>query len=224
MLIKRLLLTSDREAMVAVLNDWMQCEGTQLDLVALARLAKLIRMQNGLHIGELSATLRDQCSITKDKHPLPGNSEALPYYRTDFGRYKTELCRPVEETGSCKYGLKCQFAHGSRELRTLQRHPKYKTELCRTFHTTGFCPYGPRCHFVHHDGIVSPPRPNEHESSSLHRKRLLTFEAYQLGINDAASSSRLASLAQLVTRIKINVSTGVGSSTREMCGRVRVSA
>lgn len=64
-------------------------------------------------------------------------------------RYKTELCRPYEESGSCKYGDKCQFAHGSHELRNLVRHPKYKTELCRTFHTIGFCPYGPRCHFIH---------------------------------------------------------------------------
>ncbi|XP_074111039.1 tis11 zinc finger protein [Cotesia typhae] len=64
-------------------------------------------------------------------------------------RYKTELCRPFEESGTCKYGDKCQFAHGYNELRNLTRHPKYKTELCRTFHTIGFCPYGPRCHFIH---------------------------------------------------------------------------
>jgi tristetraprolin len=64
-------------------------------------------------------------------------------------RYKTELCRPYEENGACKYGDKCQFAHGYSELRNLARHPKYKTELCRTFHTIGFCPYGPRCHFIH---------------------------------------------------------------------------
>ena len=64
-------------------------------------------------------------------------------------RYKTELCRTYEESGTCKYGSKCQFAHGMHELRNLSRHPKYKTELCRTFHTIGFCPYGPRCHFIH---------------------------------------------------------------------------
>ena len=66
-------------------------------------------------------------------------------------RYKTELCRPYEESGSCKYGDKCQFAHGMHELRNLSRHPKYKTELCRTFHTIGYCPYGPRCHFIHEE-------------------------------------------------------------------------
>ena len=66
-------------------------------------------------------------------------------------RYKTELCRPFEENGYCKYGDKCQFAHGGQEQRSLSRHPKYKTEPCRTFHTVGFCPYGPRCHFIHNE-------------------------------------------------------------------------
>ena len=64
-------------------------------------------------------------------------------------RYKTELCRPFLENGFCKYGDKCQFAHGEPDLRCLPRHPKYKTELCRTYHTRGFCPYGMRCHFIH---------------------------------------------------------------------------
>ncbi|XP_043919026.1 mRNA decay activator protein ZFP36L1-like [Protopterus annectens] len=64
-------------------------------------------------------------------------------------RYKTELCRTFEERGTCRYGEKCQFAHGQEELRGLSRHPKYKTELCRTYHTVGYCPYGTRCHFIH---------------------------------------------------------------------------
>lgn len=79
--------------------------------------------------------------------PVPTASVAATTVNTS--RYKTELCRPYEEFGMCKYGDKCQFAHGVAELRSLARHPKYKTELCRTYHTVGFCPYGPRCHFVH---------------------------------------------------------------------------
>jgi len=63
--------------------------------------------------------------------------------------YKTELCRSFEETGSCRYGAKCQFAHGKAELRPVMRHPKYKTEVCKTFHTIGTCPYGKRCRFIH---------------------------------------------------------------------------
>jgi hypothetical protein len=48
-----------------------------------------------------------------------------------LGLYKTELCRSWEEKGTCRYGGKCQFAHGEDELRKVARHPKYKTEICR---------------------------------------------------------------------------------------------
>jgi len=63
--------------------------------------------------------------------------------------YKTELCRSFEELGACRYGPKCQFAHGRSELRPVLRHPKYKTEICKTWQTTGTCPYGTRCRFIH---------------------------------------------------------------------------
>ncbi|EFN56478.1 hypothetical protein CHLNCDRAFT_15825, partial [Chlorella variabilis] len=63
--------------------------------------------------------------------------------------WQTELCRSWEETGSCRYGAKCQFAHGREELRPVLRHPKYKTEVCRTFAQSGTCPYGTRCRFIH---------------------------------------------------------------------------
>lgn len=63
--------------------------------------------------------------------------------------YKTEYCRSFEETGTCRYGMKCQFAHGNGELRHVTRHPKYKTEVCKTFHSIGTCPYGKRCRFIH---------------------------------------------------------------------------
>lgn len=86
-----------------------------------------------------------------------------------LGLYKTELCRSWEEKGTCRYGTKCQFAHGEDELRKVQRHPKvrhiflklslnleltifvaqYKTEICRTFWVSGSCPYGKRCCFIH---------------------------------------------------------------------------
>jgi len=63
--------------------------------------------------------------------------------------YKTELCRSFEETGHCRYGSKCQFAHSVSELRHVDRHPKYKTEMCKTFWELGTCPYGKRCCFIH---------------------------------------------------------------------------
>jgi len=63
--------------------------------------------------------------------------------------YKTELCQSWIGTGTCRYGIKCQYAHGKEEIRAVIRHPKYKTEICKTFSTTGQCPYGKRCRFVH---------------------------------------------------------------------------
>ncbi|GCC41684.1 hypothetical protein chiPu_0025722, partial [Chiloscyllium punctatum] len=76
----------------------------------------------------------------------PGGFRTFPHL------YKTELCRRFTDSGLCKYGERCQFAHGLHELRLLPRHPKYKTEYCRTFHSLGFCPYENRCHFIHDEG------------------------------------------------------------------------
>jgi butyrate response factor 1 len=75
----------------------------------------------------------------------PGNSP-----KQQHSLYKTELCRSWEECGSCRYSVKCQFAHGREELRPVLRHPKYKTEICRTFAHHNACPYGSRCRFIHY--------------------------------------------------------------------------
>ncbi|GIL99267.1 hypothetical protein Vretimale_4428, partial [Volvox reticuliferus] len=80
----------------------------------------------------------------------PGPRGTGPKHNT---LYKTEMCRSWSETGSCRYGSKCQFAHGPEELRPVVRHPKYKTENCRTFAATGACQYGSRCRFIH----AAPP-------------------------------------------------------------------
>ncbi|KAJ6250245.1 protein tis11 [Anaeramoeba flamelloides] len=63
--------------------------------------------------------------------------------------YKTEVCRSWVENGYCKYGEKCQFAHGTSELRKISRHPKYKTQICKPYHQNMFCTYGIRCRFIH---------------------------------------------------------------------------
>lgn len=103
-------------------------------------------------------------SSESDMSPTASSSSASS---SSSSRYKTELCRSFTENGLCKYGGKCQFAHGPDELRDLNRHPKYKTELCRTFHTIGFCPYGIRCHFVH----------NSEEEMKLSSSRASSFSS-----------------------------------------------
>ncbi len=56
----------------------------------------------------------------------PAALDELPKYAKTV-LYKTEACRGWEANGSCRYGVRCQFAHGSHELRPVPRHDKYKT-------------------------------------------------------------------------------------------------
>ncbi|XP_029373374.1 mRNA decay activator protein ZFP36 isoform X2 [Echeneis naucrates] len=99
--------------------------------------------------------------------PPPGFPPSSPFPSqlppVSSNRYKTELCRGFQETGSCKYGSKCQFAHGEAELRGMHRHPKYKTEPCRTFYNFGYCPYGSRCHFIHEEKITPSAQNPRHQ-------------------------------------------------------------
>lgn len=55
---------------------------------------------------------------------MNNNSNGPSANNRKLGLYKTELCRSWEEKGSCRYGAKCQFAHGEEELRKVTRHPK----------------------------------------------------------------------------------------------------
>lgn len=76
---------------------------------------------------------------------------------------QTELCRTWSATGQCRYGGKCQFAHGFHELRPVQRHPKYKTEVGSAF--ASVCPNFTDTHHCHiwlynmllHDGCRDRP-------------------------------------------------------------------
>lgn len=56
--------------------------------------------------------------------PSPQSSTGPSANNRKLGLYKTELCRSWEEKGTCRYGPKCQFAHGEEEIRKVARHPK----------------------------------------------------------------------------------------------------
>jgi len=69
-------------------------------------------------------------------------------------KYKTELCKNWELRGNCKFGDKCCFAHGRRELKNKTLiHVKYKTKPCKQYHQTGYCPYGQRCQYLHKEAV-----------------------------------------------------------------------
>lgn len=66
-------------------------------------------------------------------------------------KYKTEMCKNWTVSEECRYGRKCQYAHGKEEL-AIFRSPcddKLRTKNCRTFYATKQCMYGSRCMFRH---------------------------------------------------------------------------
>lgn len=63
--------------------------------------------------------------------------------------YKTELCESFTTKGHCKYGNKCQFAHGLDELKIKERRNNFRTKPCVNWAKLGYCPYGKRCCFKH---------------------------------------------------------------------------
>jgi len=107
--------------------------------------------------------------------------------------YKTELCRSFVDTGLCRYGSKCQFAHGAHELRPLSRHPKYKTEVCKNFATTGQCPYGARCRFIHPGAVrLGNTWTNTWNASP---ESIAPFKTAELSVEDFENENRMKRLA-----------------------------
>ncbi|KAL8116699.1 uncharacterized protein LOC141668285 [Apium graveolens] len=66
--------------------------------------------------------------------------------------YKTEICRSWEDFGSCRYGAKCQFAHGKEDLRPTRFSNRSKSEIqmCKSYSSgPGSGSYGSKCRFSH---------------------------------------------------------------------------
>jgi len=104
------------------------------------------RRRNRRRGGRVKKEDQDDKNSKRSRAEPPTGNSAL---------YKTELCRSFSETGFCRYGNKCQFAHGIEDLRPVVRHRKYKTEKCKNFSKNGVCPYGRRCRFVHSEDMVT---------------------------------------------------------------------
>ncbi|KAL6964317.1 hypothetical protein U1Q18_035373 [Sarracenia purpurea var. burkii] len=76
--------------------------------------------------------------------------------------YKTEICRSWEDSSHCRYGSKCQFAHGKEEVRPSRFPNKNKTEpqTCKSYSSSGSCSYGAKCRFAHHQ-VTTTASPTE---------------------------------------------------------------
>lgn len=147
-------------------------------------------------------------SLLPRRHTVDGSDGQHFSQPSSNSLYKTELCRSFEETGSCRYGSKCQFAHGKDELRPVARHPKYKTEVCRTFTNHGTCPYGTRCRFIHYytpksdqEGTVSPPiTPTQSTPAFPLSAPLARTLSAHVCVERTPSSRRLPIFEQLVSK------------------------
>ncbi|XP_022974010.1 uncharacterized protein LOC111472626 isoform X1 [Cucurbita maxima] len=52
-------------------------------------------------------------------------------------QYRTDICRSWEDSGSCRFGHKCQFAHGKEELRPVHLPVKTKPKFGEPYLTHG---------------------------------------------------------------------------------------
>ena len=85
-------------------------------------------------------------TLVQPANPICGDTVLAPRHlnKKTNALYKTEICRNWDESGECRYGRSCQFAHGGAELRTVQRHCQWKTKTCLAW-INGGCTYGSRC-------------------------------------------------------------------------------
>ena len=82
-------------------------------------------------------------------------------------KFKTEICKFWQESGTCEYGDDCSFAHGRDELKHKpDLHKNYKTKQCKKFFKDLYCPYGSRCQFLH----------DEPAALEAKKKRKLAYE------------------------------------------------
>ena len=82
-------------------------------------------------------------------------------------KYKTSMCKHFNTPQGCSYGDKCQFAHGSQELRLSGNGPmpipqqnknkmqnniiNFKIAKCKNWEKDKTCKYGVHCTFAHGD-------------------------------------------------------------------------
>lgn len=95
----------------------------------------------------VTATAQSQAQQTHSKV----HSEREQPEKVNKQLYKTELCESFATRGTCKYGNKCQFAHGLHELKLKQRSTNFRTKPCVNWQKHGYCRYGKRCCFKHGD-------------------------------------------------------------------------
>ena len=111
------------------------------------------------------------------------------------GKFKTEICKNWAEKGTCQYGNKCRFAHGSWELVPKgQLDVRYKSKDCVSFFSTCYCPYGKRCMFKHDERSTK-------EISNIYNSILVNFPE----MKENNKSKRLPVFTQMSNKDEYNL-------------------
>ncbi|XP_057465521.1 uncharacterized protein LOC130755182 [Actinidia eriantha] len=149
--------------------------------------------------------------------------------------YKTEICRSWEDSSHCRYGSKCQFAHGKEEVRPSRFPTKNKSEAqtCKSYSSSGTCSYGSKCRFAHHQVTTSAISPT---GPSVTATILATTQTISLSSIKAENSSESGSKSTSSGKVTvastdwsplddgIEVSLPSSASTNEIPSREAVNA
>lgn len=62
---------------------------------------------------------------------------------------KSDECFTFRDNGSCEYGDKCRYRHGTADTRDLDQVKKRANGTCYEWKEKGDCKWGARCRFAH---------------------------------------------------------------------------
>mmetsp|Transcript_10842 Transcript_10842/g.17993 ORF Transcript_10842/g.17993 Transcript_10842/m.17993 type:complete len:819 (-) Transcript_10842:930-3386(-) len=116
---------------------------------------------------------------------LPQNLRGDPFRSA---KVKTEMCRDYNKPGGCRFGDKCNYAHGEHQLKNqklmdlaaagLVDTEVYRTHVCVPWVATGACPFDQRCARLH------DPRVNGTVPSWLpHAESMITTKAMEFTVD-----------------------------------------
>jgi hypothetical protein len=106
----------------------------------------------------LESEFNPDCRTTSDDGSEADIKEEIPKVSAESLR-KTKMCKYFTQ-GSCKRGLKCNFAHDTIYLKV--RPNFFRTSLCLAFARSGFCKNGDNCKYAHGNNQLQnmPPKGN----------------------------------------------------------------
>eukprot|EP01025_Chloroclados_australasicus_P037266 TRINITY_DN379_c0_g1_i1.p4 TRINITY_DN379_c0_g1~~TRINITY_DN379_c0_g1_i1.p4 ORF type:complete len:228 (+),score=25.34 TRINITY_DN379_c0_g1_i1:993-1676(+) len=92
-----------QQIMAGMLAQYQQTQVAAQTQAMLSLLIPMVNLQQGTNTTGSEKAIKNSPNSKKDpkeKYKKPGNKQ-----------YKTEMCKTFVETGHCRYGKKCQFAH-----------------------------------------------------------------------------------------------------------------